>query len=111
MIYKLFRTPEWQALEADGTTSGAPVDLSDGYIHFSTAAQVAETAARHFAGVEGLWLIAVEEAAVSDNLHWEEARGGAEFPHLHAPLRLDQVAWSKPVPLIDGTHAFPADLA
>ncbi|CTQ32937.1 hypothetical protein JAN5088_01711 [Jannaschia rubra] len=110
MIYKLFRTPEWQALHADGTTRGAPVDLADGYIHFSTAAQVAETAARHFRGVEGVWLIAVDEATVSDNLKWEPSRGGDLFPHLHAPLRGDQVAWAQPLPMVDGVHMFPAGL-
>ena len=108
MIFKLLRTPEWHALQADGVTAGAPVDLADGYVHFSTAEQVPETAARHFDGVEGLWLLAVEEAAVGDNLRWEPSRGGADFPHLHAPLRLDQVAWAEPVPLVDGAHVFPA---
>ena len=107
MIYKLFRAPEWQALQADGTTLGAPVDLGDGYIHFSTAAQAPETAAKHFAGVDGLWLIAVEEAALGANLRWEVSRGGAEFPHLYAPLRHDQVSWAEPLPLVDGTHVFP----
>ena len=111
MIYKLFRTPEWRALQADGTTLGAPVDLADGYIHFSTAAQVAETAARHFAGVEGLWLVAVDEAALGDNLRWEASRGGQDFPHLYAPLRDDQVAWARPLPLDGGAHVFPDDLA
>jgi uncharacterized protein (DUF952 family) len=110
MIYKLLRTPEWEALQADETTLGAPVDLADGFIHFSTAAQVEETAARHFAAIEGLWLIAVDEAALGPNLRWEPSRGGALFPHLYAPLRLDQVAWAKPVPLRDGAHRFPDGL-
>lgn len=111
MIYKLFRTLEWHALEADGSTSGAPIDVADGFVHFSTAAQVVETASKHFDGVEGLWLIAVEEASAADNLRWEVSRGGAEFPHLYAPLRRDQVAWAKPLPLVDGLHIFPPDLA
>jgi uncharacterized protein (DUF952 family) len=110
MIYKLFRTPEWEALRADDSTLGASVDLADGFIHFSTAAQVAETAARHFAGEDGLWLVAVEEASLGPNLRWEPSRGGEDFPHLYAPLRLDQVAWAKPVPLVDGGHRFPDDL-
>jgi uncharacterized protein (DUF952 family) len=111
MIYKLFRTPEWEALQADATTLGAPVDLSDGYIHFSTAAQLPETAAKHFAGVEGLWLVAVDEASLGPSLRWETSRGGADFPHLYAPLRRDQVAWARPLPLVDGTHRLPEDLA
>lgn len=111
MIYKIFRSPEWHSLEADGSTTGAPVDLADGFIHFSTAAQVAETVAKHFDRVDGLWLVAVEETSVADNLRWEVSRGGAEFPHLYAPLRLDQVAWAKPLPLRNGVHSFPPDLA
>ena len=111
MIYKIFRGPEWEALDADGSTAGAPVDRDDGFIHLSTAEQAPETAARHFAGVEGLWLVAVEEAALGDALRWEPSRGGADFPHLYAPLRFDQVAWAKPVPLADGIHVFPDGLA
>lgn len=110
MIYKLFRTPEWEALRTDGSTLGAPIDLTDGYIHFSTASQVAETAAKHFAGVEGLWLIGVEDDVLGPALKWEESRGGANFPHLYAPLRLDQVAWAQPLPVVDGVHDFPAGL-
>ena len=111
MIYKILRTPEWDALQADGVTTGAPVDVADGFVHFSTADQVAETAARHFAGADGLWLLAADPAAFGANLRWEPSRGGADFPHLYAPLRLDQVAWAKPLPLIDGAHRFPEDLA
>ncbi|WGH78831.1 DUF952 domain-containing protein [Jannaschia ovalis] len=110
MIYKLFRTPEWEALRADGSTLGAPIDREDRYIHFSTAAQVAETAARHFAGVEGLWLIAVDEKRLGSDLHWEPSRGGQDFPHLYAPLRVDQVEWAQPLPLADGRHVFPAGM-
>ncbi|WP_055662434.1 DUF952 domain-containing protein [Jannaschia seosinensis] len=110
MIYKIFRTPEWHALEADGATTGAPVDLSDGFIHFSTADQVEETAAKHFNGIDGLWLVAVEDASVADNLRWEPSRGGVDFPHLYAPLRLDQVAWAQPIAMKDGRHVFPAGL-
>ncbi|UWQ20941.1 DUF952 domain-containing protein [Jannaschia sp. W003] len=111
MIYKIFRTPEWDALRADGTTLGAAVDRADGFIHFSTAAQAPETARRHFADVEGLWLVACEEAALGPNLRWEPSRGGEDFPHLYAPLRRDQVAWAQPLPLVDGEHQFPAGLA
>lgn len=115
MILKILRGPEWDALRADGSTAGAPVDLADGYVHFSTPAQVAETARRHFADEdgapeEGLWLVACEEAALGPNLRWEPSRGGALFPHLHAPLRLDQVAWAQPLPVVDGAHRFPDGL-
>ncbi|WP_172296658.1 DUF952 domain-containing protein [Pseudoruegeria sp. HB172150] len=107
LIYKIFRTPEWQALQADGSTKGAPIDLSDGFIHFSTAGQAAETAEKHFAGAEGLWLAAVEADRLGNALKWEPSRGGALFPHLYRPLTMDDVAWAWPLPLVDGAHKFP----
>lgn len=110
LIYKIFRTDEWQALRRDGTTSGAPVDLADGYIHFSTATQAAETAAKHFAGQDGLMLIAVEAEALGEALAWEPSRGGALFPHLYRDLRLEDVHWAQPLPLADGVHQFPPGL-
>lgn len=109
-IYKIFRAPEWAALETTGETAGAPVDLADGYVHFSTADQVAETAARHFAGEDGLMLLAVEEDRLGADLKWETSRGGALFPHLYRALRLEDVAWAQPLPLEGGRHRFPADL-
>ena len=75
LIYKIFRADEWAALQAQGETLGAPIDLADGYIHFSTAAQAAETAAKHFAGAEGLYLIACDGEALGDALKWEVSRG------------------------------------
>jgi uncharacterized protein (DUF952 family) len=111
MIYKLLRSDEWAALQAKGETAGAPVDLADGYVHFSTAEQVRETAAKHFAGAEGLMLLAFDEATITGDLRWEPSRGGALFPHLYAPLRLSEVVWAKPLPLDDAGHVFPDDLA
>jgi uncharacterized protein (DUF952 family) len=110
LIYKIFRAPEWAALQAEGQTAGAPVDLADGFIHFSTAAQAEETAAKHFAGAEGLILAAVEVEACGAALKWEVSRGGAEFPHLYRNLRLSEVVWAKSLPLADGRHQFPADM-
>lgn len=110
MIYKIFHTPEWEALKTEGRTKGAPIDLTDGFIHFSTASQAAETAAKHFAGADGLWLIAVEEDSLGDALKWEVSRGGQDFPHLYASLTLEQVAWAQPLPLVDGVHQFPAGM-
>ncbi|MCU0906998.1 MAG: DUF952 domain-containing protein [Rhodobacteraceae bacterium] len=108
MIYKIFRTAEWQALVVNGETAGAPVDLADGYIHFSTTTQAAETAARHFAGATDLVLAAVDADALGDALRWEPSRGGALFPHLYRPLRRTDVAWHAPLPLgPDGAHVFP----
>ena len=110
LIYKILRAPEWEAFEAAGETAGAPVDLADGYIHFSTAAQAAETAAKHFAGEEGLWLLAVETEGLGD-LRWEPSRGGQLFPHLYGVLRRADVAWARPLPLGPDGHAFPEDVA
>ncbi|WP_354538637.1 DUF952 domain-containing protein [Roseovarius sp. MBR-6] len=110
LIYKIFRGPEWDDLRARGESLGAPVDLADGYVHFSTATQAAETAARHFAGEEGLMLLAVESERLGDALKWEPSRGGALFPHLYRALRLSDVVWAQPLPLVDGAHQFPAGL-
>jgi len=110
MIYKILRGPEWAQLRAAGESAGAPVDVADGYVHFSTAEQAAETAAKHFAGVEGLMLVAVEVGRLGDALKWEVSRGGALFPHLYREMRLSDVAWAQPLPLMDGVHQFPAGL-
>ena len=108
LIFKIFAAEEWAALEREGETAGAPVDLADGFIHFSTAEQAPETAAKHFAGREGLVLVAVEAEGFGAALKWEPSRGGALFPHLYAPLRRDQVVWAKPLPLsASGAHVFP----
>lgn len=106
LIYKIFRRPEWEALQADGQTAGAPVDLADGFIHFSTAEQARETAAKHFAG-EGDLILAAVDADALEALKWEPSRGGALFPHLYRTLRLQDVVWHAPLPLVDGTHSFP----
>ena len=111
LIYKIFRAPEWAAFETAGETLGAPVDLADGFIHFSTAAQAPETAARHFAGEDGLILVACEAGAMGDALKWEVSRGGVAFPHLYRDMRLTDVAWSQPLPLENGVHRFPERLA
>ncbi len=111
LIYKIFRDTEWAALRADTQTRGAPVDLADGYIHFSTPAQAPETAARHFAGADDLMLVAVDTDRLGDDLKWETSRGGEDFPHLYRELRLDDVVWAQPLPLVDGVHDFPVGAA
>jgi uncharacterized protein (DUF952 family) len=110
LIFKILRAPEWAELQAQGETAGAPIDVADGYVHFSTADQARETAAKHFAGEDGLILLALEADTLSP-LKWEPSRGGALFPHLYGPLRLVDVLWSKPLPLAGGTHEFPDDFA
>jgi uncharacterized protein (DUF952 family) len=111
LVYKIFRAPEWAAFEMDGTTRGAPVDLADGYIHFSTAAQAPETAAKYFAGARNLVLVAVDVARLANELRWEPARGGALFPHLYRDLDATDVVWTRPL-LIDGDgrHVFPKEM-
>lgn len=110
LIYKIFRRPEWDAFKAAGRTLGAPVDLADGFIHFSTAQQVVETAAKHFAGQSDLVLVAFSSDALGAALKWEVSRGGALFPHLYRPLELAEVVWDKSLPLGAAGHIFPEDL-
>jgi uncharacterized protein (DUF952 family) len=106
-IYKIVSAAQWRAAEAEGLFRGAAVDLADGYIHFSSAAQAEETAARHFAGQSDLLLVAVDAAKLGGALKWEVSRGGAPFPHLYAPLSLDAVTRVEPLPLgADGRHDF-----
>ncbi len=111
LIYKIFRAAEWQAFQERGTTAGAPVDLADGFIHFSTSAQAAETARRHFAGEDGLWLLAVDAGTLGTALKWEPSRGGALFPHLYRDLAMSDILWARPLPLGPGGHAFPGEMA
>ncbi|MFT6932311.1 MAG: hypothetical protein ACJAXT_001005 [Paracoccaceae bacterium] len=110
LIYKILRADEWADLQAIGQTAGAPIDVADGYIHFSTAEQAAETAAKHFTDVEGLELLAYNIEILGQDLEWEASRGDDLFPHLYAPLRRSQMSWHVPLPLVDGVHQFPADL-
>ena len=107
-IYKIVPAALWREAERGGIFRGAPVDLADGFIHFSTASQVAETAAKHFAGQDGLLLVRVDAARLGDNLKWEPSRGGALFPHLYGELPLTDVVSVDPLPLAsDGRHRFP----
>ena len=91
VAYKVLLADEMARLEADGRFDGAPVDHADGYIHLSTAAQLDETVAKHFAGKTGLQVVAVDLPVLGDALKWEESRGGALFPHLYGVLTLDAV--------------------
>ena len=107
MVYKIVPAVVWRTAEPCGEFKGSPVDERDGFIHFSTAAQVPETAARHFAGKNDLLLVAVDAARL--DLRWEPSRGGDLFPHLYDPLPLSAVCWVRPLPVgEDGRHLFPA---
>src|ERR1700744_5759552 len=99
VVYKIVATEEWAEAEAAGVFKGASVDRADGFIHFSTAMQAAETAAKWFAGRGDLTLAAVETEGPGKALRWEPSRGGALFPHLYAPLPMSAVVWSRPLPL------------
>jgi uncharacterized protein (DUF952 family) len=108
IIYKIVPATLWQDAREAGEFKGAAIDLSDGFIHFSTADQAKETAARHFAGQDGLLLVAVDGEKLDDKLVFEPSRGGALFPHLYGPLSFEAVLWEKPLPLdADGNHVFP----
>jgi uncharacterized protein (DUF952 family) len=97
-IYKICPQALWQDAERTGVFHGMPIDHQDGYIHFSTAEQVAETIRRHFAGQDGLLLVAVDGRALDAALQWEPSRGGALFPHLYGPLPLSAVTGVVPLP-------------
>jgi uncharacterized protein (DUF952 family) len=107
LIFKILRRPEWNDLYDAGETDGAPIDVADGYVHFSTAAQVAETAAKYFAGQSDLVLVAVNADNCGAALKWEPSRDGALFPHLYRKLHLSDVLWDKALPLGASGHIFP----
>lgn len=108
LIYKIATRDQWEKAEKSGFFEGAPIDLADGYIHFSTAETVRETAAKHFAGQASLLLIAVDEAALGEKLKYEVSRGGAFFPHLYDRLDLKAVIWATELPLDEAkNHIFP----
>jgi len=108
-IYKICTAKEWHAAEHAGAYSGSAADHRDGFIHFSTAGQMAETAAKHFAGQRDLVVVSVDAAKLGDRLKWEPSRGGALFPHLYGELSLYCVLRVDPLPLgADGRHVFPA---
>ena len=107
-IYKIAPRDLWAQAEEAGIFTGAPVDIADGYIHFSTYTQVHETAAKHFAGQTDLLLVSVDVTALGDALKYEASRGGALFPHLYAALPMSAVTKVEPLPLDkDGLHIFP----
>lgn len=91
IAYKVLLADQLAALEADGHFDGAPIDIADGYIHMSTASQLAETIDKHFAGHGDLTIAAIDLAMLGDAVRWEPSRGGQLFPHLHAPLPLNAV--------------------
>ena len=97
-IYKICERAYWRLAEQAGTYRGSAVDARDGFIHLSTAAQLAGTMEKHFAGSRDLLLVAVDTDRLGPALKWEPSRGGELFPHLYAALPLSAVRWTKPLP-------------
>ena len=111
VIYHICRREEWEAARATGRYLGSSQDKADGFIHFSSAAQVKASAVKHRAGQMGLVLLAVDEARLGSALKWEPSRGGALFPHLYGPLPAEAVVAAHDLPLgADGAHVFPPEI-
>ncbi len=107
-VYKICEKALWHEAETERRFLGSPADIRDGFIHFSTAAQLPGTLARHYAGMSDLLLVAVEAAALGEQLKWETSRGGDLFPHLYGPLPLSAVRWAWPLAdEIDGRRPVP----
>jgi uncharacterized protein (DUF952 family) len=111
-VYKIVPAALWREAERDGVFRGAAIDLRDGYIHLSTAAQLRETARLHFAGIDDLLVVAVDAESLGEALRFEPSRGGDLFPHLYAPLPVRQILFALPMPLgAGGVHRFPERIA
>lgn len=110
-IYHMCKAEEWRAAEAagaEGVYHGSSQDTADGFIHFSTKAQIAASAVKHRAGQSGLVLLAVDPAPLGEALKWEPSRGGEKFPHLYGPLPVSAVSSADDLPMgPDGRHVFP----
>ena len=107
LIYKIFRADEWAQLKRDGETKGAPIDIADGFVHFSTGSQVGETARRYFAGADGLVVATVDTDLLGEHLVWEPSRGGDLFPHLYREMRLSDVIAVSDLPRLTANQTFP----
>ena len=108
LVFKIVDQKSWDAVSGAASFDGSPADTRDGFIHLSSASQVADTAARHFGGQAGLLLVAVEAASLGDALRWEPSRGGEPFPHLYGPLPRRAVRWVADLPLdAGGRHVLP----
>ncbi|HEX8827028.1 MAG TPA: DUF952 domain-containing protein [Xanthobacteraceae bacterium] len=107
-IYKICQKASWRAAEQTGVYRGSDADARDGFIHFSTAAQLGATAQKYFAGQNDLLIVAVDADALGSALKWERSRGGELFPHLYGALRVEAVRWTQPLPdEVDGRRTVP----
>ena len=111
LVLKILSASDWNSAVSSGVYSGSSDDLRDGYIHFSTAQQVAGTAAKHFAGQADLVVAAIPADLLGPALKWEASRDGDLFPHLYGVLDPALAAWVEPMPLGDnGVHVLPQSL-
>jgi uncharacterized protein (DUF952 family) len=110
ILYKIISATQWREAVARGSFQGSAVDLKDGFIHLSTSHQMRETAARHFAGQDGLLLVGFREEDLA-NLRWEPSRGGDLFPHVYGAIDPALAVLQDPLPLENGVHRFPAGAA
>lgn len=106
-IYKVCSRAEWQAAQQLGSYNGSVDDRRDGFIHFSTADQLATTLAKHFAGQGDLFLITVEASILGNELKWEQSRGGELFPHLYGRLSVSDTKQIQDLPLGSDGHIIP----
>ncbi|MDA0657190.1 MAG: DUF952 domain-containing protein [Proteobacteria bacterium] len=108
LIYHLARKADWVAAEQTGAYHGGATDKRDGFIHFSTAAEIEISAGLYCKGMTDLLLIAVESASLGPVLRWENSRDGKSFPHVYGAIRREHVVSTSPLPLgADGRHEFP----
>ena len=111
LIFHMCREAEWKAAKSTGAYKGFSQDQADGFIHFSTVAQIQGSAAKHRTGQDGLVLLTVNPEELGSALKWETSRGGALFPHLYGNLPISAVLRVDPLPLgVDGLHVFPSDI-
>lgn len=107
-IYHLSRRPDWHLAKQSGDYAGSAEDTADGFLHFSTASQVIESARKHRSGEPDLILLKVDADALGESLRWEPSRGGQLFPHLYGALPASAVIAEVDLPLgADGLHVFP----
>lgn len=109
IVYKIMSAAELKQMQRDGEFCGSPTDIADGYIHLSCGSQLAATLDKHFSGVDGLMLVAVDLARLGDTVRWEPARGGHLFPHIHGRLPVGAVVSVAPLErTTDGMVRLPA---
>ncbi|MEL6947484.1 MAG: DUF952 domain-containing protein [Pseudomonadota bacterium] len=104
-VYKIMARTDWDMAQKSGFYAGAPIDIEDGFIHFSTAEQAQETAEKHFFGQTDLMLVAVDASHYGADMKWEASRGGALFPHLYGAFDMASVTWARA--MITGDDGVP----